>query len=323
MRLSSQLLMIPAGLLVVYLLWQFMPIEMERCFHHEDLRTAVWMGVTWSMDAHSADDLTDLAAELQGYQVKDAYIYVSYLRPGDMFNPTYDHAAYFLNQMRKLAPPIRWLAWIGVPINITQPDGTYIANRLEDPNIRSQIADFAAMTVAKLGFDGIHLNAELIPNDDPTFLLTLEAIRKALPNDAFFSTTAHALRSPTPITSIPYPTIAHHWTPDYLYEVALRVDQVALMAYDSGLPFPRDYRNWVAYQTQASALALSDLDTELFVGLPTSEEWTPSHQTQAETLAQALVGFKQADDPRMNGIALYPYWETTSDEWAQMHGQIC
>jgi hypothetical protein len=193
-----------------------------------------------------------------------------------------------------------------------------VDNRLADPDIRAKIAAFAAFTVTDLLFDGVHLNAELIPNDDPAFLLTLDNIRTSLPTEAIFSSTAHALRSPRPITSIPYPVVPHHWTPDYLQEVSSRVDQVALMAYDSGLPFPRDYRNWVAYQTQASAAALDDLDTELFIGLPTSEEWTPSHQTQAETFTHAMHAFRQAYDPRITGIALYPYWETTSDEWRQV-----
>lgn len=313
-------------LILTFLIWQFTPVTIESCWgrdHDQDLRTAVWMGVTWSMDAYADTELAALAGEMLTREVDTAFVYVSYLRANDSFNPTYDYAAEFLTRIRPSAPNISWLAWVGVPISITQPDGTVVNNRLEDADIRRQVAEFAAFTITDLGFDGVHLNAELIPNGDPAFLSTLDAIREMLPEDAIFSTTAHALRSPAPITSMPYPAVPHHWLPDFLNEVSTRVDQVALMAYDSGLPFPRDYRNWVAYQTQASVAALADLDTELLIGLPTSEEWTLSHQTQAETLAYALAGFKQSYDSRITGIALYPYWETTPDEWIQMPDLGC
>lgn len=205
---------------------------------------------------------------------------------------------------------------MGVPISITNEDGHQIDNRLESVVIRSQIADFAEFTITGLGFDGFHLNAELIPDSDPAFLATLALIREQLPETAFFSTTAHALRPLRPVTSIPYPHAPHHWTPEFLSEVATHVDQIALMAYDSGLPFPRDYRSWISYQTEMSASALSDNDVDLLIGLPTSEEWTITHQTQAETLAHALYGFSNGFAAGIDGIALYPYWEIDDSEWA-------
>lgn len=308
-----------ALLVVLFLIWQFWPVTVESCWQpNHELQTAVWMGVTWSMDAHSESELAALADAMLERNVDIAFVYVSYLRADDSFNPTYDHAAAFLSGMRAFSSDVTWLAWVGVPTHITGGNGTDAGNRLEAPTIREKIAEFAAFTITDFGFDGFHLNAEPIPNHDSAFLATLAAIRETLPEDAIFSTTAHALRAPTPVTSIPYPVVAHQWTPDYLREVSMRVDQIALMAYDSGLPFPRDYRNWVQYQTQASTAALADMDVELYIGLPTSEEWTPSHQTQAERLTDALYGFRKSFDPQIAGIALYPYWETTADEWKQM-----
>jgi hypothetical protein len=91
------------------------------------------------------------------------------------------------------------------------------------------------------------------------------------------------------------------------------------MAYDSGLTFPRDYRAWMQYQTETSAAALANRDVELLIGLPVSEEWTASHQTQAETLNSALYGFRTGYQDKIAGIALYPYWELSQDEWQQIH----
>jgi hypothetical protein len=278
-------------------------------------KLAVWMGVTWSMDAHSDAEITQLAADLRQQQVDYAYVYTSYLKADDTFNPTYYQALAFTQRLKAAAPDIALFAWVGVPITIQQSDGTEIANRLTSAATRQQIADFAAYSVTELGFDGFHLNAELIPDEDDAFLQTLMTIRTALPAGVPFSTTAHALRLETPVTLIPYPQIAHHWTPTYLQQVASYTDQIALMTYDSGLIFPRDYYSWVAYQTQSAARSLAGTNTELLIGLPVSEEWTPSHQTQAETIRAALAGFTRDYADTIAGFALYPYWEIDPDEW--------
>lgn len=282
---------------------------------NRDLKISAWMGVTWSMDVHPTTEIEQLADDLIRYGVDEIYVYASYLKAGDFFNPTYDHAGEFITNLKQFAPDIQILAWIGVPISITQPDGTFIANRLESPDIRQMIAQFSVMAVEELGFDGIHLNAELIPDGDEAYLLTLEAIREALPEGTFFSTTAHALRLNKQVTASPYPTIVHHASPDYVRDIAEFVDQIAIMTYDSGLSFPRDYRDWMAYQVEMSETALMDHPVEIMIGLPTSEEWTPSHQTQAETVHASVQGFRAGYDGRADGVAIYPYWDTSADEW--------
>ncbi len=280
-----------------------------------DLRLAVWMGVTWSMDEHAPEDIRDLADELLARKLDDAYIYVSYLRADDSFNLTYGQAKTFVSQIKRQAPGLRLLAWIGVPVSIKRADGTTSADRLASARIRERIALFSRFIVEELGFDGLHLNAEMIANGDPMYLQTLEQIRGYLPAEAFLSVTAHPLRMTKSVTALPYPTLAHHWSQDYLKQVAQRSDQIVLMAYDSGLLFPRDYLNWVTYQTAASQKALQDVAAELLVGLPTSEEWTPSHQTGAETIRIALNGLRAGISHRLDGIAIYPFWETDAKEW--------
>ncbi len=302
------------GLVSVFLIYGFWPVA-DAVPLPPGTKLAVWMGVTWSMDAHSDADIIQLAADLQQQQVDYAYVYTTYLKADDTFNATYDHAAAFTQRLKAAAPDITLFAWVGVPITIQQADGTQIANRLTRVATRQQIADFAAYSVTELGFDGFHLNAELIPNEDMAFLQTLTTIRKALPIGVPFSTTAHALRLETPVTLIPYPQVAHHWTSAYLQQVAAYTDQIALMVYDSGLIFPRDYRSWVAYQTRSAAKALTGTNSELLIGLPVSEEWTPSHQTQAETFGAALVGFSSEYSQSIAGFALYPYWEINADKW--------
>lgn len=280
-----------------------------------DLRLAVWMGVTWSMDDHDARELRDLADELLARDVGDAYIYLSYLKADDRFNATYGQARIFVSQMKRLAPGVRLLAWIGVPVSIQRADGTTNLNRLASARIRDQIAQFSRFAVDELGFDGIHLNAEMVASGDSRYLQSLEQIRGELPPEAFLSVTAHPLRVTKPVSALPYPALAHHWSQGYLQQVAERVDQVVLMAYDSGLVFPRDYLYWVKYQTAASQEALQNNGAELIIGLPSSEEWTPSHQTQAETIRIALNGLQGGLSDRLDGIGIYPFWETDASEW--------
>lgn len=310
-------------LVSIYLMWQFAPVgNVSRLPDTYQPKIAIWMGVTWSMDSHSDEELQHLAENLKRQKVDDAFIYVSYLRADNTFNPTYDNASEFLEKMRQYAPNIRWFAWIGVPISVTSPNGNYQENRLKDETIREQIANFAAFSITELGFDGVHLNAELIPNHDESFLLTLREIRAQLPQNMPLSTTAHALRPLRPVTSIPYPHAEHHWTGDFLAIVGNEVNQIALMAYDSALPFPRDYRTWMQYQVEESVIALSSSNVELLIGIPTSEEWTFTHQTQAETLKNALHGISSAFDEGIDGFAIYPYWDTSSEEWRQVHAML-
>ncbi len=273
------------------------------------------------MEPHSDVEMAALAEDLLAHGVSDAYVYVSYLRADDSFNQSYDEAQTFTARMRALAPEITLWGWLGVPMQVS-PAGS-VANRLENADARASIAEFAAQIVGVMEFDGIHLNAEMIPNDDMAYLETLRQIRAALPPDTPLSVAPHALRMIENVVSIPYPVQAHHWSASYLRAVAAEVDQVAVMVYDSGLFLPADYRAWAAYQVRSVADALANSETEVFIGLPVSEEQTPSHHVAAENLAQALhglaVGLSQSASPQtITGIALYPYWEMSADEWQQL-----
>ncbi|MCB9451924.1 MAG: hypothetical protein H6672_10825 [Anaerolineaceae bacterium] len=282
---------------------------------------AVWLGVTWVMDAHTESEIQALATDLQAHRIQYGFVYMSYLKPDDTFNPTFEHAATFVRHFHAAAPEITLLGWIGIPTQITTPNGHYMENRLESKETQVAIAVFSERIVEEWGFDGIHLDAEPVRTDDPAFINTLQAIREAIPAESILSIAVPALQVTQAITSIPYPRSPYHWTPDYLNLVADYSDQIVVMAYDSGLFLPADYRAWMAYQVEAAASALDDNPAELLIGVPVSEEWTPSHQTHTEYLANALYGVQAAlaenATVRRNvaGIAIYPYWETDEQEW--------
>ncbi len=308
MKRKRRLILFTLGVAaLIWTAWQFMPPPappgLPAGYH---AHKAAWLGVTWSMDAHSAAEIEALARDLQQHHISTIFVYVSYLRPGDVFNPTFDHARQFVDIMRFAAPDMTLLGWVGVPVQITHPDGKYSEDRLKNPSVRALIAEFSARVVDEIGFDGVHLNAEVVVDGSPSFVAALQAIRAALPPQAILSTTAHPLRLTEQITAVPYPTLASHWSANYLRRVAQHSDQVALMAYDSGLFLPSDYRAWVAFQTRNSAAALAGTDAELLIGVPVSEEWTPSHPVIAETLPNALHGVR-------TGLAAIPGVEIHAD----------
>jgi hypothetical protein len=282
---------------------------------------AVWLEIDWVMNAHTDAEIQALANELKAHQVTYVYAYTSYLKPGDFFNPTFEYAKKFASRFHAYAPDIRLLAWIGIPINVTTPDGEVVDNRLTNPAIREQVAAFSRQAVVEFGFDGVHINAEPVSDNDEAFITLLQEIRGQLPAGAALSVTAHALYPTERVTISPYPQMRYQSSVEYLKQIADNSDQIALMAYDSGLFLPSDYRAWMAYQVRESAEALQDTDTQLFIGIPTSEEWTLFHNITVEYLTNALYGVSSgisqtADYASVTGIAIYPYWETTNDQWA-------
>ncbi|MBN1287723.1 MAG: hypothetical protein JXB47_20150 [Anaerolineae bacterium] len=318
-------LAVTTAVLSVWLAWQFLPplVPPPGLPAGYTAEKAVWLGVAWSMDAHSDTEIEALARDLQAHSIAYAFVYVSYLKPGDFFNPTYDYAAHFVERMHAAAPNVILLGWLGVPIQVTAPDGTYITNRLSDPRVREVIAGFSEQVVNEMGFDGVHLNAEAVVNDDLAFIKTLQTIRAELPAGALLSIAGHAMRITERATHIPYPVLPHNWSAEYLRQVAQHVDQIAVMTYDSGLIFPSDYRSWMAYQARSIANALEDLDVHVLIGIPAFEEETLSHHAAVEATANALYGlrmsFVESVVPvAINGIAVYPYWEIDGDEWAAL-----
>lgn len=317
LRLCPLILLLSALMIVVFVFVP--PAPEDLSLGRTDLRLSAWLSVSWSMTAPDAADLMELAERLSALRVDDVYVYVSYLLPDGSFNTTFDFAPAFVAALKRRAPDLRLLAWIGLPVTI---DGFEPANRLASAEIRRTIADFSRSAVLEMGFDGVHLNAELVADGDGPLLETLAAIRDALPEGAFLSATAHPLRLHEPVTIVPYPAPAHHWTAAYFQDVARKVDQIVVMAYDSGLVFPRDYRNWMAYQVARSQEALSHESTELVIGASLSAEWTVSHQTQAETLELALAGMKRGMAERLDGIAIYPFWEMNQAQSQLIAGSL-
>ncbi len=273
---------------------------------------AVWLGVEWVNQAHSAGENLDLADIFDKQQMRYVFVYTSYLKPDGRFNPTYSHASQFIRMLKATQPDLSIQAWIGLPLGHVD---------LSNSAVRRQIADFCAILVQEEGFDGIHLDPEPVYSNDQDLLELLNEVRSTIGSGATLSI---ATRRIWPIfPGVAWPIVGKvSWHTGYYREVANRVDQIAVMIYDSAMPFAALYRHWSRFQVVKISQAVNGTGVDLFFGIPTSEEKTLTHSTIAENITSGLQGIinglndAEAHPSAVTGVAIYPYWETDEAEWS-------
>jgi len=289
--------------------------------HFNQGRNAAWLDITWVNEAQPPEAVAALAERLRRRQIRTAFVYVSYLKDHGRFNPTYAHAAEFTRALKAAYPEGDVQAWLGLPLNYPFFLGETGYVNLADPSVRRYVADFSAQIVREGGFDGVHLDPEPVPSGDRDTLRLLEEVRAALGPGPRLSIAAQKVRPFLP--DLPVPWIDRHlWRGSYLREVAHRVDQVALMSYDSHPPLAPLYRQFQRFEVIAASQALNGVDTDLFIGIPTAEERTLSHWPEAENMDAGLRGTvdglndAEACPGTVTGVAIYPDWQTDGGEWA-------
>ena len=131
----------------------------------------------------------------------------------------------------------RVMPWVGCVVGkIRRPD---------DPNWRATfVGSLAALIHMHPRLAGIQLNLEPCPSGNRAFLALLDELRQALPPGKLLSVAAF----PPPTRWHPFPEV--HWQEGYFREVARRVDQLAVMLYDTALPLEKPYRQLVRSWTR-------------------------------------------------------------------------
>jgi hypothetical protein len=112
------------------------------------------------------------------------------------------------------------------------------------------------------------------------------------------------------------------WSPTYYVEVASKVDQLAMMSYDTGLSKDYLYAFYVYLQTR-NLISLVPTTTSVFMGVPTYEDKRDSFHPDAENIYSALFGIRNALEDlysdkklaREIGIGIYAEWTTDEKEW--------
>lgn len=269
--------------------------------HYNQGKNAAWLGVEWSSEAHTTAQIEQLADALASRQLKYVFAYATYLKASGDFNQTYAYAPSFIKTVHARQPDLVVLAWIGLPLNT---GWGYVD--LNDTATRKKIVTTALELVRNVGFDGIHIDAEMLYNGDQNVLHLLTELRQAL-GSTFLSLAVH-------------PGLDQA----YAHDLAAHVNQIAVMSYDSGIGVAGGwvYQTWLRFQVIATTKALEGTGVELLFGVPTSEEHTGSHDPGAENMANGLRGIidglndHESTPSAFTGVAIYPYWDTSGDEWA-------
>jgi hypothetical protein len=322
---------------------------------------ALWLGTEWTYDLPTEDEVVGLVARMQQNRIGTAYVWVSYLKTDQTWSgkrserdpitdqivttinpqtgqPYSDTLAEmepniraFVEQYNRLYPQGQLYGWISYPV------GTGEEYTLADENIHTRIAELAALLVLDYGFDGVYLNVEPVLDGDENFLKLLRTVRLTLDSVAPLDVNGNPERIPVavaippdwrpsgdPVPFSPRVTSTLEWSYDYKQSVALLVDEMLLMAYQSGLTRADDYSVWVAYQVQSYARALDDLGTGvgLWIGVPTYEAELPAHDPDVENIKTAIDGIRsgmiQAGEAAsvVRGLTIYAEWTTDNAEWS-------
>ncbi len=283
---------------------------------------AIWIGTEWTYEQPDETAVKGLAERLKNHEIGTLYAWVSWLQADNTWRgaDNFEDVQNFVTQFRLEYPEAELHGWVSLPV-----EGSGIEYRLDDPAVRQQVVDMSLRVVNEFGFDGVFLNIEPVWDGDQNFLALLREVRMALGSDVPISVAIPPDWSPI-AADIPVPPLivpGTEWSSEYKKSVALLVDQMVVMAYLSGLSAPSDYEQWVAYQVETYADAVSELGegTTVIIGIPTFDAEPPGHDPYVENVVSAVQGIRQglanagitADWVR--GVALYGEWTTTDDEW--------
>jgi hypothetical protein len=114
------------------------------------------------------------------------------------------------------------------------------------------------------------------------------------------------------------------WETDYKQSVALLVNDLVVMPFNTGFTSAGEYTAWVAYQTQQYVLAADELDagTRIYIGLPAYDD-EPRHDPAVENITTAAAGILEGLSrvgaqaaAFVRGGALYAEWTMDDSDWA-------
>ncbi|MCF3962146.1 glycosyl hydrolase family 18 protein [Streptomyces fuscigenes] len=282
-------------------------------------RDAIWMGHAWVDGRKDDADLAAFARRIKGTGIRDLYVHAGPLEhDGTLPAARYSRASWLIAAVHRTMPGVRVHAWLGDVLATEGPEGL----RLSRAATREAVLG-SARQVLDAGFDGVHLDLEPLHSGDRDFLLLLDEVHALTRGRGALLSVATAQIDPVPSLHAAARAVTGHpkwWSQAYFHQVALRVDQVAVMSYDTAMPLQSLYGGYVAHQT-ALALEATPEATDLLMGLPFYREEDMSHHGYAETPAAAVHGLRLAlgrDDVHRErfGVALYVDFAATESDWA-------
>ncbi|MEU6506835.1 hypothetical protein [Streptomyces sp. NPDC046942] len=281
-------------------------------------RDAVWLGHAWVDGRKKDQDVRELAQRLKCTGIRDLYVHSGPLEDdGTLPASAYPRARWLISAVHRELPGVRVQAWLGDQLATESPDGM----RLERAATRTAILASTRRVLAA-GYDGVHVDLEPLHSGDRHYLGLLDELRTLTrARHALLSVAAHQI-DPLPAFHSFWGTTTGHpkwWSQAYFGQVARRVDQIAVMSYDTMQPLQSLYGGYVAQQTSL-ALEVTPKTTDLLMGLPFYHENRFGHWAHAETVPAAVrgvrLGLSRTDAHRARfGVALYVDFAATEADW--------
>lgn len=285
---------------------------------------AAWLGHAWVDGSKGPADLAGLPQLVRG-GMRDLYVHAGPLNDdGTLPASRYPRAGELLDATHRVLPGVRVQAWLG---DLVEPEEHGL--HLDDPAVRRRITDSAAQ-VLDAGFAGVHLDLEPVHSGDAGYLALLGQVHTLTAARGALLSVATPQLDPLPALHTVAGVLAGHpkwWSQDYFGQVARRVDQVAVMSYDTAMPLPSLYTGYVAQQT-ALALEATPDPVELLMGLPAYDAEEMGHHGSAETVPAAIRGVRlalgrHAPTRAAFGVAVYADFTATPADWASYRQDWC
>jgi hypothetical protein len=312
LKITKFLSLVLFSLLILFLAgWLFFGEGIHSPGKTIEPRVAFWMEHAWA--SAELQNYEKLLNEIEALNITDLYFHVGPISEEGKLATDLNLGAMKLEDLSTIN-----YAWIGqIRAKI----------ELSDPAIRSKIVD-ACVWLVDSGFDGIHVDIEPVRPGDEDFLLLIQEIKAKLPQVPL--SVAMDQWQPEKLSDLVAKaintSIESYWTTQQVENVAEFADQLVVMTYDTGFNRSDLYSWWVEQQTLSLSRIL-DSNTELFIGLPTYDEGS-SINPHAENLESGLKGFQagienlRSKKNNIQGLALYPYWEMSTEEWDTLKSWI-
>ncbi|AQS67726.1 glycosyl hydrolase family 18 protein [Streptomyces pactum] len=285
---------------------------------HTRNRDAMWLGHAWVDGRKDDAELAAFARRLKTTGIRDLYVHTGPLEhDGTLPESRYPEARWLIDAVHRELPGVRVQAFLGDVLATEGPDGMH----LERTATRAAVVRSAAQ-VLDAGYDGVHLDLEPLHSGDRDYLSLLDDLRAVTRDrDAQLSVAAHQI-DPLPALHSVFGVFTAHpkwWSQEFFGQVARRVDQIAVMSYDTAQPLEGTYGGYVAQQTSL-ALEVTPPTTHLLMGLPFYYESNFDHWGHAETVAAAVrgvrLGLSRTDaDRKLFGVAPYIDFAATETNW--------
>jgi len=271
----------------------------------------LWLGPGWlSGTGQGADTVTgraQLAGRIRASAVADVYVPAGPVTGATPLTPAAGTAS-FLRWFRRTFPHVQVCAWITGAVG---SGGGHLD--LDDATIQQSLVA-SARSLLRAGYTGISYDLSPVASGDAGLLSVLSRTRALHP--ALLSVDTPKLE---PLTGLGLPTalVMRHpvfWTASYLSQVARRVNQVAVLGFDTGVPLSSWYSGYIEHET-AVALRSVPARVSLVMAAPANGG---SNESVAATVHGARVALTAAGRGRAAsfGVGLYTAGTATASDWS-------